>query len=81
MTPDESSAYQSQLNLQIQTGRLLADALETMKYFCRSMPLDWMLGSLSNADNPSEAPVNGGHQLDFVAALLHLLRERTENVQ
>lgn len=82
MTPDESAAYQTQSNLQFQTGRLLADALETMKYFCRSMPLDWMLGNTGAACNPKNAiSNNGGHQLDFIAALLHLLRERTENVQ
>lgn len=77
MTPEESLAYQTQLNLQTQTARLLADALVTMKYFCRSMPLDWMLGTSST----SGPPVNGGHELDFIAALLHLLRERCENVQ
>ena len=81
MTPDESAAYQTHVNLQTQTGRLLADALQTMKYFCRSMPLDWMLGSSGSSGNPNSNSNNGGHQLDFIAALLHLLRERTENVQ
>lgn len=86
MTPDESTMYQTQANLQNETGRLLADALQTMKYFCRSMPLDWMLGSSpssssGNPNGPNANVNNGGHQLDFIAALLHLLRERTENVQ
>lgn len=83
MSPEEASAYQTQINLQTQTGRLLADTLETMKYFCRSMPLDWMLGSSGSNNsrgNPNDAN-NGGQQLDFIAALLHLLRVRDENVQ
>jgi Exportin-5 family len=80
MTQEESLAYQSQLNLQNQTGRLLADTLVTMKYFCRAMPLDWMLGS--DANSAQGAATNGNkQQLDFIAAFLHMLRERTENVQ
>ena len=81
MTPDESAAYQTQSNLQTQTGRLLADALETMKYFCRSMPLDWMLGSTARSNSNNANQINGGNQLDFIAPLLYLLRERSEGVQ
>jgi Exportin-5 family len=81
MTQEELLAYQLQLDLQNQTGRLLADTLVTMKYFCRSMPLDWMLGS-DGANTAKGATTNGNtQQLDFIAAFLHLLRERTENVQ
>lgn len=81
MSQDEASAYQTQLNLQTQTGRLLADTLETMKYFCRSMPLDWMLGATSGTNGNTNGVNSNTNQLDFVAALLHLLREPTANIQ
>lgn len=90
MTPDEKVAYQNQMNIQNQTGKLIADTLIAMKYFCRSMPLEWMLPSTNgntsiNPDGTSSSNNNSGstnnNQLDFVAALLHLLREREANIQ
>ena len=59
MTSEESSMYQAEQNNQSLAGTLIQDCLSTLAQFCHSMPLDWIFGS----------------RLDFVGAMLHLLRE------
>lgn len=65
MTPDEATAYRQKVRLRDETAQLLADTLVTLERFCVSMPVTWMQSN----------------QHDFIAAMLHLLRERQGQVQ
>lgn len=67
MTQDERDQYQQQIDRRDAAAGLVADVLETLDKFCQSMPLDWMF------------QVENG--IDFVAALLHLLKEDIANIQ
>ncbi len=68
MTMEEKPLWEQQTVRRDNAGRIVADCLRTIEKFCNSMPTDWILGS---ADT--------NH--DFVAALLHLLREETADLQ
>lgn len=65
MTPEEATMYTTELARKENAGRLISECLATLERFCYSMPLDWMMGK----------------QHDFVAALLHLLREPSAGIQ
>lgn len=65
MTPDELSMYQAETNCKTQAESLMNDCLTTLSRFSNSMPLDWMYGTTP----------------DFVAALLHILREPALQVE
>lgn len=65
MTPEEASMYQSETERKKHASALIQDCLVTLSRFCHSMPLDWMFRT----------------QQDFVAALLHLLREPAVQVE
>jgi hypothetical protein len=66
MNPDQQSAYAAELKKVQTTSMMIVDTLSTLEIFCRSMPLEWILG----------AP-----PMDFSAALIHLMREPTNNIQ
>jgi len=67
LTPDEQAHYKEKIDRRDAAGGIVADVLGTLEKFCQSMPLDWMF------------KVENG--IDFVAALLHLLREDVANIQ
>ncbi|KAL3910654.1 MAG: hypothetical protein SGILL_007610 [Bacillariaceae sp.] len=64
MTPDQVAAYQAEEAKVKGTSLIIADTLQCLAKFCRSMPLEWIM-------NP---------QHDFCAAFFHLMREPTENI-
>ena len=68
MTLEEKPLWDQQIHQKSNAGKIVADCLKTIEKFCTSMPTDWILGS-------SET------NCDFIAALLHLLREDTANLQ
>jgi Exportin-5 family len=64
MTPEQRMAYEAE-EAKIQgISLLIADTMQCLEKFCRSMPLEWM--------------VNPNH--DFCAAFFHLMREPTCNI-
>ena len=67
MAPDERAEYQQQTDRRDAAGGIVADVLGTLENFCQSMPLDWMF----NIENG----------VDFIAALLHLLKEDVADIQ
>jgi len=67
MSSDEHVQYEQQIDIRDTAGGIVADILGTLEKFCQSMPLDWMF--------------NVEHGIDFVAALLHLLKEDVANIQ
>ncbi len=68
MTPEEKPMWDEQVQRRDGAGKIVADCLKAIEKFCTSMPTDWILGSAET-----------NH--DFVAALLHLLREDTAKLQ
>eukprot|EP00550_Attheya_septentrionalis_P000795 CAMPEP_0198290488 /NCGR_PEP_ID=MMETSP1449-20131203/8336_1 /TAXON_ID=420275 /ORGANISM="Attheya septentrionalis, Strain CCMP2084" /LENGTH=1467 /DNA_ID=CAMNT_0043988997 /DNA_START=193 /DNA_END=4596 /DNA_ORIENTATION=+ len=68
MSPEERSMYQAQIQRRDAAGQLVADVLVTLEKMCQSMPLDWMLAVERTG-------------CDFVAAMLHLLREDVAGIQ
>mmetsp|Transcript_24815 Transcript_24815/g.52881 ORF Transcript_24815/g.52881 Transcript_24815/m.52881 type:complete len:1461 (+) Transcript_24815:208-4590(+) len=67
MTSDEREQYEQQINIRDSAGGMVANVLGTLEKFCQSMPLDWMF------------KVENG--IDFVTALLHLLKEDVASIQ
>jgi hypothetical protein len=65
MSPEEAAMYQTETSRKTQASMLINDCLITLSRFSHSMPLDWMYGTTP----------------DFVAALLHLLREPALQVE
>mmetsp|Transcript_56492 Transcript_56492/g.137113 ORF Transcript_56492/g.137113 Transcript_56492/m.137113 type:complete len:1521 (+) Transcript_56492:169-4731(+) len=64
MTSEQRTAYETE-EMKIQgISQLIADTMNCLQKFCRSMPLEWMI-------NPKH---------DFCAAFFHLLREPTSNI-
>jgi hypothetical protein len=64
MTPDQVAAYQVEEAKVKATSLIIADTLQCLEKFCRSMPLEWIM-------NP---------QHDFCTALFYLIKEPTENI-
>eukprot|EP00559_Dactyliosolen_fragilissimus_P005886 CAMPEP_0184861960 /NCGR_PEP_ID=MMETSP0580-20130426/6522_1 /TAXON_ID=1118495 /ORGANISM="Dactyliosolen fragilissimus" /LENGTH=1537 /DNA_ID=CAMNT_0027359643 /DNA_START=407 /DNA_END=5020 /DNA_ORIENTATION=+ len=89
MSLEERNAFDAQIRKRDGAGRIVADCLLTIEKFCQSMPLDWMLvqsnGSNRSKDSLSIPQSNNGcdnrNDLDFLSALLHLLREDTADIQ
>ena len=67
MTPDESGAYQEALKQRDVAAKLIGDCLITLRQFCRSMPVEWILDTTKHGD--------------FSVAFLHLLREPSVQVE
>jgi len=65
MTPDEAAMYRNQVWRRNEYATLLSDTLGTLEKFCATMPVGWMTGE----------------KVDFIAAMMHLLRERQSSVQ
>jgi Exportin-5 family len=64
MTPDQALAYRAEESKIKGISIIIADTLQCLEKFCRSMPLEWIM-------HP---------QHDFCAAFFHLMREPTENI-
>ena len=82
MTVEERTHYQSQVQRRRVVGQVIADALVTLAHFCTSMPTAWILGS-GGQDSGTTTTTNHTTPAspDFVAALLHLLREPECDIQ
>lgn len=65
MSPEEKPMYEQQVMRKETAGRIVADCLGTLEKFCQSMPTEWIMSTDHG---------------DFVAAMLHLLREDTANL-
>ena len=64
MTPEQSAAYWAEEAKIKGTSLVIADTLQCVHIFCRSMPFEWVTSS---------------HH-DFVSALFYLMKESTENI-
>jgi hypothetical protein len=51
MTPEQASAYQTEMHRLDQAGRIVADTFITLEKFCRSMPLDWIIPSSESSSS------------------------------
>ncbi len=71
LTPDQSAAYHAEERKIRGISSIMVDTLQCLEKFCRSMPLEWMLG------NPQQEQQQ---QLDFCAAFFHLMREPTAQI-
>jgi hypothetical protein len=65
MTAEESSQYQAQKELREGTAQMISDTLLALRTFCCSMPVNWITGG----------------SIDFLTALLHLMREPDYEIQ
>ena len=70
MSEEERIMYTAQIKRRDCAGRLITDCLATLEKFCQSMPIDWIMGKESKES-----------EIDFVAALLHFLREDVADIQ
>ena len=68
MTPDERVHYQQEIDRRDAAGGGVVDVLGTLEKICQSLPLDWVFN-------------NTAVENDFIAALLHLLKEDVRNIQ
>ena len=84
LTPAESTAYQAERSRRNEIILLLSDTINTMEKFCSAMPVDWIVSSTDSASTSSSDnstshhhnnPQAQHHNLDFMGALWHLLRE------
>jgi exportin-5 len=80
MTVSEKQMYDLEIHKRNAAARILNDCLSTIEKFCQSMPISWMLPQHKDNDVSN---TDGQHQsdCDFLAALLHLLREQTAELQ
>ena len=77
LAPEERAQYEAQLKMRDSLGQLMSDTLVTLTRFGTSMPINWMWGSgPSSGNTTAQEPEH-----DFVAAFLHLLRERDSAIQ
>lgn len=84
MIKEEQTAFNIHLQKKEWAGRLVADCLTLVERFCQYMPLCWML--LNNDTlKPVESIVKHEkpttNYCDFLAAILHLLREDVANIR
>jgi exportin-5 len=77
MTQEEASAYRVQVETMQETAQGLVDTLITLEQFSSSMPTNWMIPD----DSTTSADGNNHANLDFVAALMHLMRESSQKLQ
>ena len=85
MTPPEKQMYDREVRKRDVAAKIVSDCLATVEKFCLSMPTHWMLPSVNDTSkNPSPNGGNGAtnqSNCDFLAALLHLMRENTAQIQ
>ena len=89
MSIPEQEMYDVQVRKRDSAARVVGDVLATIEKFCQSMPTNWMLpldestnaSSSTNHDGEIVPPPPNQTNCDFLAALLHLLREQTSQLQ
>ena len=75
MTMQEKPMYDGEIQKRDKAARIVTDCLATIEKFCQSMPTSWMLGTSDSTITQNQP------NCDFLAALLHLLREQTSQIQ
>ncbi len=81
MTPPEKQMYDNEVRKMDIAAKIVSDCLATIEKFCQSMPTHWMLPSVNDPQKSSTGGENGDQSnCDFLAALLHLLREHTAQI-
>lgn len=75
LSVDEKAQYDAQMQLREVTSQLISDTLVTLARFCTSMPIQWMIQDHNTSTSTSSSSP------DFVAAMMHLLRERDGDIQ
>lgn len=75
MTPDQALAFHAEEVKIKGISSIMVDTLQCLEKFCRSMPLEWMLGNSQQSPPPQQQP-----HLDFCAAFFHLMREPTGHI-
>jgi hypothetical protein len=82
LTTDEAAAYKAQVDKEKVTSQWLVDCLLTLEKFCSSMPTHWMLPDCDTTSTSAARLANNAQtSLDFVGAMMHLLREPCQKIQ